>query len=528
MSKQRHSRGAHQGKQNTTCGSNTDAASTVGAANKPRRRCVLEMSPEEARDFFMKPESYSSLSFPPYIDFARILGEVMDALQAHDLPEKIFCEGVNHIILNNKDGRYAWRPMELIHPILYTNLVRKITHKDNWDFIRKRFKEFGKNKSIRCLSLPAETLTNQSDIAEQIRYWWQEVEQESMKLSLDYEFSFHTDISNCYGSIYTHSIAWALHGKETAKSKRGDTLLIGNIIDNSIQNMRYRQTNGIPQGSVLMDFIAEMILGYADCQLSERLMEERDYCILRYRDDYRIFSNNSEQARRILKELTEVLFGLGLKINSEKTEEYSDLITSSIKPDKLAWITKKQHGGDLREDLLIIHQHGREYPNGGVLCRALNDYYERLTKENVEKDLLSNPMPLIAIVVDIAYRHPKTYPVCAAILSKLLSFMHKEESTAVITKIRDKFRKIPSTGYMEVWLQRISLPFNKDIQYQEPICSIVSGENCELWNNNWLNDKKHASLKSIIDCKKITKREEINKLDMVIPKKEFELFITRY
>ena len=43
---------------------------------------------------------------------------------------------------------------------------------------------------------------------------------------------------------------------------------IGNRIDTMIQSMSYGQTNGIPQGSILMDFIAEMVLGYSDLLLS--------------------------------------------------------------------------------------------------------------------------------------------------------------------------------------------------------------------------------------------------------------------
>ena len=46
---------------------------------------------------------------------------------------------------------------------------------------------------------------------------------------------------------------------------------IGNIIDWRIQDMSNGQTNGIPQGSVLMDFIAEIVLGHADLQLTQRL-----------------------------------------------------------------------------------------------------------------------------------------------------------------------------------------------------------------------------------------------------------------
>jgi hypothetical protein len=43
-----------------------------------------------------------------------------------------------------------------------------------------------------------------------------------------------------------------------AKRNRSDKKSIGNIIDTAMQGMNYGQTNGIPQGSVLMDFIAEM------------------------------------------------------------------------------------------------------------------------------------------------------------------------------------------------------------------------------------------------------------------------------
>lgn len=35
--------------------------------------------------------------------------------------------------------------------------------------------------------------------------------------------------------------------------------------------MQHNQTNGIPQGSVLMDFVAEIVLGYVDLRLSKEL-----------------------------------------------------------------------------------------------------------------------------------------------------------------------------------------------------------------------------------------------------------------
>jgi hypothetical protein len=46
---------------------------------------------------------------------------------------------------------------------------------------------------------------------------------------------------------------------------------------------------------VLMDFIAEMVLGYIDERLSQCLDKKMDYRIIRYRDDYRIFTNSKKE-----------------------------------------------------------------------------------------------------------------------------------------------------------------------------------------------------------------------------------------
>jgi hypothetical protein len=36
-------------------------------------------------------------------------------------------ENVNYKLFTNKDGQYAWRLFQLIHPVLYVDLVHKIT-----------------------------------------------------------------------------------------------------------------------------------------------------------------------------------------------------------------------------------------------------------------------------------------------------------------------------------------------------------------------------------------------------------------
>lgn len=57
-----------------------------------------------------------------------------------------------------------------------------------------------------------------------------------------------------------------------------------------------------------MDFIAEIVLGYADIELAKILENEKiaNYYI-RYRDDYRIFVKNSNNGEVVLKKLTKFL-----------------------------------------------------------------------------------------------------------------------------------------------------------------------------------------------------------------------------
>lgn len=498
-------------------------------SGKPKERSVLEMTAAQARNFFLKSKSYSDVDLPKYFQFGKILSDVAKVLTGKPLagmrqssPREY--EGVNYSLLSNKDGRYAWRPFQLIHPALYVSLVDEITTATNWEFICDRFRQFHELKNFSCLSMPVESLSKQKDKAAQILQWWQGIEQQSIELALEYEYVFHADITDCYGSIYTHSIVWALHGKLTGKDKqkRLDDKLIGNKIDWHIQDMRHGQTNGIPQGSVLMDFIAEMVLGYADLELSRKqeLKSITEYRILRYRDDYRIFVNNPQFGEAILKALTEVLIGLGLKLNTSKTTGAQSVISSSLKPDKRAWLRGRQDDENLQKHLLIIHAHGLDYPNAGSLVTALTHFHQRLSLEKRPQ----NPCVLISIAVDIAYSSPRTFPVCAAIVSHLLcSFGDKAERIRILTAVHEKLSKLPNTGLMEIWLQRIGhfYGFCPPGGYAEELCKLVTTNVTELWKNDWISAKV---LKDALNPASVFDEDEFNKMKPVIPPSEIELF----
>lgn len=503
----------------------------ANAGSEKTYKPILELSHDEAKSFLLKAESYCNFELPPYFVFDQLLTGVdtfLDKakLSACQTSSPRDFDDLNHIVLNNKDGKYAWRPMQLIHPALYVSLVHAITDENHWATIISRFSEFSANPKIKCLSLPVKALTDEKDKAEQISNWWQEVEQKSIELSLDYEYLAQTDITDCYGAIYTHSVAWALHTKPEAKKKenKNNKNLIGVLIDCHLQDMSHGQTNGIPQGSVIMDFIAEMVLGYSDHELTQKLdkLGIKDYQILRYRDDYRIFVSNAQDGEKILKAITEILIGLGLKLNPSKTTLSNQVIQGAIKLDKLHWMVQKQSAKSLQKYLLIIHDHASKFPNSGSVVVALSGYYRRIIGL---KSISESLMPLISIVADIAYHSPRTYPIVSAILSKLISLLDNDEMKIdVVCKVKKRFNQLPNTGHMQIWLQRVSQPFAKTITFDEPLCKLAAGDLQVIWNLDWISSKE---LKELLDPLKIVDKVKFNSLLTVIPPQEVELFMSK-
>ena len=493
---------------------------------------ILEMNPQEAKAFLLKQESYCNFPLPPYFDFDDVLKDI-DAF----LENSKFCDlkdsnpsnfdEINHLILNNKDGKYAWRPLQLIHPVLYVSLVHLLTSETNCAHIKAKFSEFATNESIRCLSIPINSLTNNKDRGQQIVLWWQEVEQKSIELALEYQYILKADITDCYGSIYTHSISWALHSKIEAKKQenRFNDQLVGVLIDKTLRDMSNGQTNGIPQGSVVTDFIAEMVLGYADLELTKKLEEMgiKEYKILRYRDDYRIFVNNPKVGERILKAITETMIELGMKLNPVKTMLSNQIVNNSVKEDKLSWMARKQSTKIIQKHLLIIHSHATNFPNSGSLTKALIDFKKKIENRKLEPNIV---MPVISIAVDIAYNNPRVYPEITAILSKLVDSLESDDAKqSVIKKILTRFSNLPNTNHMEIWLQRISVKFDEEQPYKEPLCRLVAGEKVEIWNSEWISSNE---LKKLIRPDKIVDRRKIQTLAPVISGDEMNLFLQTY
>ena len=469
-------------------------------------KTILGLSSAKAFRYFMERENYCTQELPVYINFKPVLDFVEKTLEGvteEDVLNGVKpwqFEGINHKLLIKKDARYTFRPINVTNPYMYYLLVRFMTDKGTWKKIRDRFKEF-QRPQIEVSSIPKiKREDDKSHKAAGVTSWWENMEQRSLALSLEYKYLFVTDITNCYASIYTHTIAWALLGKEEAGRKRFDKKLWANRMDTYIRWMQSGQSNGIPLGSAVYDFIAEMVLGYADMQLADRLKKEgiTEYKVLRYRDDYKIFCNSKEHIDKIAFVLQEILADLNFQLNAKKTKMTEEVVQETIKPDKIAYTTgsplyKRSKGrvttfaSTLQQEALYIHQFGKEYPNSGTLVKLLTIFSERLRHSKKPMDDQDREV-LIAIFTEVAMGSPKVYKLALHLISYLVDKLETtEDRVRVVKSVYRKFKMIPNIGELQIWMQHITYQMPEGIDYTEPLCKIVAGEKgIKLWNNDWV------------------------------------------
>jgi hypothetical protein len=185
---------------------------------------------------------------------------------------------------------------------------------------------FNNNNSIYTYSIPIPVNANCKGELSPLRsgrliYEWIEMaERDLVAEAHKFKVLIRTDITNFYNSVYTHSIAWALHGRDIAFSDK-NIKLIGNKIDRLVQYANDGRTNGIPVGSAVSDLIAEILLAKIDQNVSLKL-EEKNIAFLgtRFKDDYRILAKTEEEAKKILKVLSEELHKFNLLISENKTK----------------------------------------------------------------------------------------------------------------------------------------------------------------------------------------------------------------
>ena len=240
-------------------------------------------------------------------------------------------------------------------------------------------------------------------------------------------------------------------------------------------------------------------------------------------------------------------------MNSQKTQTTDDLISNSIKGDKLAYIyntpifNKKGCDFDgIQKHLLFIHQFGREFPNSSQLKTLLSDLSRRIddklhpqkstkdtkpidnddslsqvelwddlddiaeeldelehlgsAKEGIFKTLKTftvspikeNIPPIVAIATQIAIDNVSCSHYALRVVSQLLCTCDADQKKEISALVVNRLLKQPNNDYTQLWLQTITYSTDKETKkspYTNDLCKIVMGKKANLWNLDWLKSE---------------------------------------
>ena len=208
------------------------------------------------------------------------------------------------------------RLMGIPNPFKYQRACSEL--RDNWYNIRTHFHMQTDEQSYRVSRIHIRKEYNEKRIFDMnYKNWRVDGNPESDLLVHDKgtsRFLVKADIATCFPSIYTHSIPWALVGKEKAKQTVHDDTWY-NRIDQACSDMRNGETHGLLIGPHISNLLSEIILTVVDKKLYDK-----GYRYIRNIDDYDCYVNSHDEAQRFLRDLEGTLNEFDLPMNHQKTK----------------------------------------------------------------------------------------------------------------------------------------------------------------------------------------------------------------
>ena len=230
-----------------------------------------------------------------------------------------YCLGMNHSF-NDIEGNYVYyesmrntnvpRQIAIPNPMSYQKLCKFIS--DNWDKLQKHFQEKTENQKYIVSRVHVRKMNNTKKIFKMNYKKWESDGSPESELLIGKKYIVQADISTCFPSIYTHSLSWALIGKENAKHKRNGNSWF-NRLDKLTSYCKNGETHGLIIGPHTSNLLSEIILTTIDNELN-------DWEYTRNIDDYTCYVETHEKAQEFLIRLADELRKFDLILNHKKTK----------------------------------------------------------------------------------------------------------------------------------------------------------------------------------------------------------------
>lgn len=233
------------------------------------------------------------------------------------------------------------RLISLPNPKAFLRLAKLM--QDNWDAIQESAESENSLSPITYIhryESQEKVLLNSENVREynQSKSDYVDGIKNSIEASLGFSYRLKVDISNCYNSIYTHSIAWAICGKNDAKtylrtkqpSKLKEKYELADKLDCYTRYQKNNETNGIVVGPFTSRIFSEIILAAID-----RDLVKNDFRFRRYVDDYKFYFQTDSEAQSNIPKIERILNEYNFNINAGKIEiaRFPFEVLSQIKED---------------------------------------------------------------------------------------------------------------------------------------------------------------------------------------------------
>lgn len=264
----------------------------------------------------------TSTELPPCFSTSRFTPEIAEELSKIGLSEER--KALQFDLIEYKATRFnnVPRSLSLIHPLAYSKIFSALNSS------REEIFELMKDDNS---AITAEQhndgrmfIMNYEDHEAKTK--------NTLDISFGAAFRAHADIANCFGSIYTHSLEWAIQGYEEAKKmlqQKGAPKHWSSKLDAVLRNAKRKETTGLPIGPGTSNIAVEIILAAVDKKLAPR------FRFVRYIDDYTAYCKTHIEAQDFIRALNIELSQYRLTLNLSKTK-----ITELPEPLVDSWITK--------------------------------------------------------------------------------------------------------------------------------------------------------------------------------------------
>lgn len=203
------------------------------------------------------------------------------------------------------------RSLGIPNPMAYQRLCECL--KENWQLIRDHLRDQTAADKHKISRIHIRKQKDTEMLFKMNYKNWKTDDSPVPDILIGKRYMVCADISTCFPSMYTHSLCWALVGKDQAKKNREESLWY-NALDHRCMEVKSGETHGFLIGPHASNLLSEIILTVVDKHLGNKW----DY--IRNIDDYTCYVSTYEEAQCFLTELAAQLRYFDLPLNHKKTK----------------------------------------------------------------------------------------------------------------------------------------------------------------------------------------------------------------